>query len=220
MQARPLLLGHRGSRWLRSIPENTVRAFDLALQHGCDGFEFDVRCTRDGRPIICHDPRWQGNLIAESDRAALRHLVPLEAVLSRYGKRAFLDIEIKVTGIEEAVLRVLSQLPPECVFVISSFLPGVLMDIRERDDSIPLGIIFERRVPRWQGLPVDYLMAQKSLVTRRLIDDAHEAGKKLFAWTVNDKKAMLRLARWGVDGIISDKTKVLVAALREAHPDA
>jgi glycerophosphoryl diester phosphodiesterase len=220
MQARPLLLGHRGSRSLRSIPENTAHAFDLALQHGCDGFEFDVRCTRDAQPIICHDPRWQGNLIAESNRAAVRHLATLEDVLSRYGTRAFLDIEIKVPGIEETVLRVLSQLPPECGFVISSFLPDVLMDIRERDDSIPLGIIFERRVARWQGLPVDYLMAEKSLVTRSLLEEAHAAGKKLLAWTVNDKTAMLRLARWGVDGIISDKTKLLVAALREAHPDA
>lgn len=203
MQARPLLLGHRGSRSLRSIPENTVRAFDLALQHGCDGFEFDVRCTRDGQPIICHDPRWQGNLIAESKRAALRQLVTLEDVLSRYSTRAFLDIELKVPGLTESGLRSLSQHRPRRGFVISSFLPDVLMDIRERDDSIPLGIIFERRVPRWQGLPVDYLMAEKSLVTRSLLEEAHAAGKKLLAWTVNDKKAMLRLARWGVDGIIN-----------------
>jgi hypothetical protein len=45
----PLLLGHRGAR--RAAPENTLAAFDLALQHGCDGFEFDVRRTLDGRSL-------------------------------------------------------------------------------------------------------------------------------------------------------------------------
>ncbi len=62
--ARPLLLGHRGAR--RAAPENTLEAFDLALAHGCDGFEFDVRMTRDGRCVICHDPRLRGREIAHA----------------------------------------------------------------------------------------------------------------------------------------------------------
>ncbi len=41
---KPLLLGHRGAK--SYAPENTIEAFELALQHGCDGFEFDVRLTR------------------------------------------------------------------------------------------------------------------------------------------------------------------------------
>jgi len=52
-ERRPLLLGHRGAR--RKAPENTLTAFDLALAHGCDGFEFDVRCTADRYFVLCHD---------------------------------------------------------------------------------------------------------------------------------------------------------------------
>ena len=39
--------------------------------------------------------------------------------------------------------------------------------------------------------------------------EVHGAGSKLFTWTVNDGKAMLLLADWGADGIISDDTKLL-----------
>ena len=56
-RSRPLLLGHRGARALKSIPENTLASFDQALADGCDGFEFDVRLTADGTPAICHDPQ-------------------------------------------------------------------------------------------------------------------------------------------------------------------
>jgi glycerophosphoryl diester phosphodiesterase len=41
----------------------------------------------------------------------------------------------------------------------------------------------------------------------------HAAGKKIFAWTVNDRESMLQLAGWGIDGIISDDTELLVATL-------
>ena len=37
---------------------------------------------------------------------------------------------------------------------------------------------------------------------------------RIFVWTVNDPEAMLRLAAWGVDGIISDDTELLVRTLR------
>src|SRR6266481_4375454 len=44
---RPLLLGHRGARASRHIPENTVASFELCLQHGCDGFTFGARAFLD-----------------------------------------------------------------------------------------------------------------------------------------------------------------------------
>ena len=42
---------------LAAVPENTFASFDLALEHGCDGFEFDVRLTGCGRAVVCHDPK-------------------------------------------------------------------------------------------------------------------------------------------------------------------
>jgi glycerophosphoryl diester phosphodiesterase len=46
-----------------------------------------------------------------------------------------------------------------------------------------------------------------------LIFDLHAAGKKVFGWTINKKASMIRMATSGVDGIVSDKTELLVATL-------
>src|SRR5579864_984879 len=126
--SRPLLLGHRGARSTRSIPENTLASFDLAREHGCDGFEFDVRQTGDGRCVICHDPEIQGIEIARAGTEDLADLPVLEQVLARYRERAFLDIEIKVPDIENAVIQCLRIHPPQRGYVISSFLPEVLLN--------------------------------------------------------------------------------------------
>jgi glycerophosphoryl diester phosphodiesterase len=74
-----------------------------------------------------------------------------------------------------------------------------------------VGIICDkpRQFEFWRGSNVEYLIPHYTLITRDLVQEAHNAGSKLFAWTVNDGKAMLLLAGWGVDGIISDDTRLL-----------
>jgi glycerophosphoryl diester phosphodiesterase len=217
MASHPLLLGHRGlrSRGLR-IRENTFSAFDLALQHGCDGFEFDVRLTADGRAVICHGARFAGITIARAACVRLRALALLEDILARYATRAFLDIELKVRGLESYVLEAISKFPPQRGYVVSSFLPGVLVDLRTRSQSVPLGIICETRkqLSAWREVPVEYVIAHQRLLTPALIAEARAAGKKVFGWTINKKASMIRLAKCGVDGIISDKTELLVATFR------
>lgn len=206
-----LVLGHRGSRTSRSVRENTLAAFDVALQHGCDGFEFDVRVSSDGVPLVCHNPMFRRLPISRTAASCLPELPSLEAVLVRYHSRAFLDIELKVTGIELQVHQLLSQCPPKKGFIVSSFLPGVLLELRRKDASIPLGLICENRgqLQRWRKLPIDSIVAQQSLVSQRLIREAHEAEKKVLVWTVNQPAALLRFAEWGVDGLITDRTDLL-----------
>src|ERR1700681_4017201 len=92
---RPLLLGHRGARALKSIPENTLASFDQALADGCDGFEFDVRLTADNKPVVCHDARTRDVEIARASAGQLTALPQLHDVLARYQKSAFVDIELK-----------------------------------------------------------------------------------------------------------------------------
>jgi glycerophosphoryl diester phosphodiesterase len=46
--------GHRGARGLR--PENTLPSFEIAIDHGVTAIETDVHLTRDGVPVLCHDP--------------------------------------------------------------------------------------------------------------------------------------------------------------------
>ncbi len=49
----PRVIAHRGSS--AHAPENTLAAFQLALDVGADGVEFDVQLARDGVPVVIHD---------------------------------------------------------------------------------------------------------------------------------------------------------------------
>jgi glycerophosphoryl diester phosphodiesterase len=216
MPSPPLLLGHRGARISREVAENTLPSFDLALQHGCDGFEFDVRLSRCGHAVVCHD-QWVGGIeIAQANREHLPELPLLEDVLERHGDRAFLNIELKVAGLEEKVLSLLRERKPLRPFVVSSFLRPVLMELRARSETISLGLICdsEEQLSGWRELPVEYVIPEYSLVTRQLVSAVHAAGKRLLTWTVNDPAAMRRLSDWEVDGIISDDTQTLVRTIR------
>ncbi|MGH9554941.1 MAG: glycerophosphodiester phosphodiesterase [Terriglobales bacterium] len=219
--SRPLLLGHRGAR--NDAPENTLAAFDLALEHGCDGFEFDVLRTADGKAIICHDAKLAGVEVARANYAGIlqrgrltREQAPLlEDVLERYGDSAFLDIEIKVAGLEDQVLEALRRYPPRRGFVVSSFLAEILKDLRARDARVPLGLICDtlKELGRWPRLPIEYIIPHHKLLTYKLIEEVHAARRKVLVWTVNSKREMLRLAKASVEGIISDDTRRLVRAL-------
>ena len=219
MSGLPLLLGHRGARASASVPENTSESFELALKHGCAGFEFDVHLAQCGCAVICHDAQVRGRRIAET-KAKLLGLPLLQEVLASFSKRAFLDIELKVPGLSSEVMLGLRQHPPERGCVVSSFLPDVLLEMNARSREIPLGIICDeqKQLQRWLELPIQYVIAQYSLVTQELVEVVHNAEKTLFVWTVNDRRAMLRLADWGVDGIISDETELLVKTMRSRRP--
>lgn len=215
MARLPLLIGHRGARASTGVPENTFASFDLALEHGCDGFEFDVRRTACGSAVIAHDPKVGRLNIARTQGKQLPQLPRLNDVIERYSERTFLDIELKVEGLEATVLAALSKFPPKQGYVVSSFIPDVVMELEARSSSIQIGIICETeaQLARWRKLPVDCVIAHQSLVNLSLVQGVHSAGLRFFTWTVNNPEDMLRLASWGVDGIISDNTELLVRTL-------
>ncbi|HET7893167.1 MAG TPA: glycerophosphodiester phosphodiesterase [Candidatus Sulfotelmatobacter sp.] len=213
--SRPLLLGHRGARALKSIPENTVESFDRALADGCDGFEFDVRLTADGHPVVCHDPRTGTIEIARASAAQISALPNLEDVLARYRDRAFLDIELKVAGLEKIALALLQNHPPRRGFVVSSFLSEVLRDLHALNQTVPLGLICETKAQlrRWSELPVEFVIPHYKIVDPALLQQIKAAKKKILVWTVNAPTEMHRLAGSRVDGIISDNTSLLCRTL-------
>jgi glycerophosphoryl diester phosphodiesterase len=110
----------------------------------------------------------------------------------------------------------ISKFPPQRGHVVSSFLPNVLIDLRTRSQSVPLGLICEtrRQLSIWRDLPIQYVIAHERLITPELLRNCHAADKAVFAWTINKKASMIHLANSGVDGIVSDKTDLLVATLR------
>jgi glycerophosphoryl diester phosphodiesterase len=211
---RPLLLGHRGARAVRGIRENSIQSFDRALADGCDGFEFDVRLTADGAAVICHDPKAGGIEIASAAANELPGLPRLDEVLARY-REAFLDIELKVAGLEKILIEGLRKHKPQR-FVVSSFLPEALSAVRAIDPMTPLGLLCETQpeLRRWKKWPVEFVIPQRELVSRELVDEIHAHGKKVMVWTVNTEAAMRRFRASGVDGIISDETKRLVSVFR------
>jgi glycerophosphoryl diester phosphodiesterase len=229
-KARPLLLGHRGARPLSRLklgtraanvpPENTLAGFEYALAHGCDGFEFDVRITRDGRLVVCHNASFGGRRIATSLFDSLRSccgeaLACLEDVLATFADRAFLDIEVKVGGSEELIVNALRSNKPQR-FLVSSFLPEVLRRFHQLDPSLPLGYICDRaaEVRTWQKLPIQVFLPQYELVNEKLIQEVHTRGLNIFTWTVNVKEGMQRLAAWGIDGLIGDDPTLLAQTFR------
>jgi glycerophosphoryl diester phosphodiesterase len=220
LPAKLLLLGHRGARLY--APENTISAFDLSLKHGVDGFEFDVRCTRSKQSIICHDNRFNRMLVRKRSLEQIRAKCSpdtsppcLEDVLELYSRTAFLNIEVKVRGMEQVVFDAVKRFPPHCGYFISSFLPSVVRKLHDLDSSLILGAISKSywHLRRWKALPVSYVVPHYGLLTPKLVDELHAAGKTVVTWTVNDARQMVIAAEMGVDGIISDDTKLLVKTM-------
>jgi glycerophosphoryl diester phosphodiesterase len=207
---RPLLLGHRGARALRTIPENTMESFDRALADGCDGFEFDVRLTEDEEAVVCHDAKVSGYEVSRTPAKQLSRLPRLRDVLQRY-RDSFLDIELKVKGLERITLDLFLRHKPRRGFVVSSFQPGALKSVHALDATVPLGLICESttQLRLWGELPVQYVIPNHALVDAELIRKIKGAGKKILVWTVNAPVDMRRFADLGVDGIISDDTSLL-----------
>ena len=106
----------------------------------------------------------------------LLHLPQLEDVVRRYGPQGFLDIELKVKGLEARLLTALREHPPERDYVVSSFIPEVVLELKARSALVPVGIICgkPRELMAWRKLPVEYVIVNKSLITRRLVRLIHD----------------------------------------------
>lgn len=199
-----------------------MSAFRHALASALHGFEFDLRMSADGRVICVHDAAIGEYLVSDCpyhelykgySKSSRDHGEPipcLQDVLREFGPSAFLDIEIKVSGLERPVLKLVEQFHPQR-FVVSSFLAEVVLDIAELDPQIPLGFIFDDVIGlrAFSNLPVSYLMPRHDLLSRDLVAAFHRDGYKVLTWTVNRPSDMKRLAEWGVDGLISDDPALL-----------
>ncbi len=222
---RPLLLGHRGARPLSRFkrnrrdegipPENSLACFEYALAHGCDGFEFDVRITRDGRLVLCHNAWLRRYKVAASRFDSLcsrcgETLPCLEDVLAAFGGRAFMDIVVKVPGGEELIVKALRKGKPRH-FLLSSFLPEVLLKFHQLDPSLPLGYVCDHsaNVRIWRDLPIQVFLPHYELVTEKLVHAVHNRSLQIFTWTVNREGDMRQLSAWRIDGLISDDPSLL-----------
>lgn len=231
----PLIVAHRGAS--ADALENTLAAFALALEQGADGVELDVQLSADGRPVVFHDfsvERLTGvaGSVAQMTVAELQALdlgggqmVPtLDEVLSQFGPRTLYNIEIKDfglwdRGLETAVANRVASYHLENHVLISSFNPLALRRARRVfSSSTPMALIRERGLLRYGYLIADGAAdhPHHSLVDANYMGWARKRGYRVNVWTVDDPGEARRLAALGVDGIVTNKPRLIRAALAEA----
>jgi len=202
-------IGHGGASRLERA--NTLASFDAALRLGVDVIEFDVRA-------------WRGDLVLAHTimHAQAGSRLPLSVALGHLAAPEFagvgLHLDVKHTGVEWQVLDALASAGVLSRTTLCSQLPAVLDRIRELEPSTPVGIsvggALARTTRRWgdwrryvlAGIAerrFDALMAQHRLIDARLVTEVGERGGRLYAWTVNERRAIDALRRLGVHGITS-----------------
>ncbi|WP_175631957.1 glycerophosphodiester phosphodiesterase [Virgibacillus siamensis] len=165
-----LNFAHRGS--LTEAPENTIPAFQKALEHGAKAIELDIQLTKDNELIVSHDHHFRrhnheitGNIrdytleeIKEIDvgsgfdeKFAGTSLSTLDEVLDLCPSEILLNVEIKnipviYEGIEKILLGTLSNHNRLDNLIISSFDHVALKNVQQLNSDIPLGMLFYYRV--------------------------------------------------------------------------
>ncbi len=222
----PLIrVGHRGAA--RLAPENTLRSFEVALEHGVDAIEFDVLALDDGPLVLGHS-------LAElpRDRATLDDALELLA-----GHDVGAHVDLKLTTRLDEVAAALERHGLVDRSVVSSFhLPSIraiaahpapirigftypedrygVSKRRGMKPAIRLGTLALRRalvnrVPAMiSRAGAQVLMLQHAVVSPATVARAHHAGAAVWAWTVDDPDELARLDAAGVDAVISNDPRI------------
>lgn len=236
---RPLVLGHRGAR--HAAPENTFRAFELALAEGADGIELDVRLTRDAVPVVIHDAgltrlssdgrtglvdELSADELVQVD-VGLGERVPLLADVLVWARErnCFVNVEIKADvrdrkRLLSSVLELLArERDAEERLLISSFHPWFVKMLSGRLAPLPVcwlvheGQQLLRFAPGWRALGARGVNPEHTLLSYAAVRRLKRAGALVNTWTVNDPVLAAAYARFGVDSIISDCPGLVLGAV-------
>lgn len=220
---------HRGSsvQW----PENTLAAFQAAVDDGADAIETDVRLTRDGKLVLLHDedlrrmagdPRRVADVSAQElqeVRVGHDHRVPhLEELQEIAGGRVRLNLEIKARGVGLALARALASARDGDRVLVTSAHPLELTDFRTRRPRIPVGPVLECLGPQERDAALAEAWSAISLRADGFREEAlsfcRERNLRLLLWVVNAPERVIDFHRLGIDGIFCDCPGSAVAALR------
>jgi glycerophosphoryl diester phosphodiesterase len=225
---KKLVIAHRGVSDLAR--ENTLEAFQKAIDLRADMIEFDVRRTQDRHYVIHHDLHIAGKPLNEMTLREVReiartldfHVPELEEVLALTRGRIGLDIELKEEGYEREIVRLVSGLLTEADFIVSSFHAGCLARVKQYRAGVRTGLIFKDAGALTTAIlkgDTDWLLPARNLAEGKLLESMSRSGKKIAVWTVNETKQMRRLLEDDrIEGIITDRTDAALAvrAGREA----
>ncbi|MFX1454043.1 MAG: glycerophosphodiester phosphodiesterase [Promethearchaeota archaeon] len=225
---QPLIIAHRGAS--SDAPENTIKAFQKAIELKADCIEFDVHQTKDREIVIMHDNntlRTTGHfgLINRMKLSELKELdcgegekIPTLKELFQIAKgKICLNCEIKARGFTAKLIELLRESEMVEQTIVSSFKRDVLLEIQNMDSEIKLASLEPTRtgwIKSWLSRKELLNVAIKrnfyainpfhTLVTSTFVEKAHKNNIKIFPWTVNSESRIRKLVQLGVDGIITN----------------
>ena len=232
----PLVIAHRGASMY--APENTIAAFELAVEMGADAIELDTMLTADGIPVVIHDQSLErttnesGNVssmtVAEIKlldagsrfyvRFAEEKIPTLEEVFSAVGNKILINVELKnytspFDRLPETVVALVMKKGLSDRVLLSSFNPIALIKAQRASEEIRRAALIGGGPKIARGIIeafTDYfaLHPEVSLVNQGVVDKHHAAGHQVNVWTVNEESEMMKLLSMGVDGLITDKPDI------------
>lgn len=237
-----LNVAHRGAS--ASAPENTMAAFEKAIELGADAIELDLHVSREGELVVIHDQTLdrstdgQGPVHARSvpelkqldagrwfdERFTGQRIPTLAEVLNRFAGKIVLALEVKAgsaffPGIEEQVVTILREHQAISQVAVASFDHHALFRLKELEPSLRTAALL---VGRPVLMPVianackaDAMALECNLVTNTEVEACHAAGLQLVVWVVNEPALMGHFIDLGVDGIITDRPDLLRQAMAE-----
>ena len=208
---RPLIIAHRGASG--HAVENSLAAFREAARLGADGVELDIHNTADGRMAVFHDPvipslgriRQLSSTAVRSYRLANGEPIPwLEEVLEAIPTLA---VWIEVKGLDpawdSALLSVIETARERCA--VHSFDHRIVVRLGGQQPRLSRGVLSTAYpvdpVAPLLATGADTLWQEWQLIDPPLVAQVHQAGRRIFAWTVNDAGTARALADMGVDGL-------------------
>ncbi|WP_411721780.1 glycerophosphodiester phosphodiesterase [Mycetocola sp.] len=239
---RPRVLAHRGLAL--GAPENTIAAFQAAVDVGAQYLETDAHATADGIAVLVHDPEISVDGVNHAVRnltlSQLRqldlgqgHRVPtLAGALVTFPNIRF-NIDVKSEQAAGPVARAIRAERATDRVLITSFdegrrrravdaLPGVASSassdrIRRAYLGVRLGsaAIIRSALSGISCVQIPERHRNLRLVTERTVRMFHRAGVEVHVWTVNSPDDMHRLVEMGVDGIITDRADLAIPLLAE-----
>lgn len=235
-----LAFAHRGGAL--EFPENTMEAFQGAVDLGYRYIETDVHATQDGALMAFHDDKLDrvtdqiGPLNAltldevQQARIGGTHPIPrLEELLTSFPD-VRINIDPKADTSVEPLMKVLTAYNAFDRVCIGSFSGKRLQHMRDTfGDKLCTSMgpfdVTRLRFGSW-GVPtgghsalcaqVPIYQAGLKIVDKRFCDHAHAKGLQVHVWTIDDEAEMEYLIRAGVDGIMTDRPALLKKVL-QAH---
>lgn len=225
------LLAHRGAS--TAAPENTLEAFQAAINQYADWVELDVRQTADGILVVSHDENLKRTCGVDvnicdvnyddikdfdhgswfSPEFASSRVCTLEEALQLCEGKVKMNIELKPDskshGMEQQTIELIKANGMTDESAIACLDYAVLDTVKEIDPDIKT--IFNMTIAYGeisQLDAVDIYSVDEACITSKLVKDVHNSGKVIYAWTVNDTSNMQNMVSLGVDGMLTDDVRV------------